>query len=882
MRPEHWIYTLPLRLRSLFRRQQVEQELDEELQYHLERKIEENLARGLTPEEARYAAMRAMEGLDQQKEQCRDMRQVNYVDNFLQDVRYGLRMLAKSPGFTVVAILTLALGIGANTAMFSIVDGALLKPLPVSHPDQFVSVMMRDSHGVYSAVSYPDFLDLRAQCTSMSGAVAFARESRFVNSMDEASMAAVDIVSLNYFDVLGVMPLLGRPFSSTATASAAAEPAVVISYTLWKNKLGGDPGIVGKTIRLNNQPVTVLGVGPPRFRGLARFVPTDAWLPVDAFDPNAMRRREFRGFEVVGRLRSRVAVEQIQAELDTIGHRLAQTYPATNKTMTFFGRTQSEENRGFVLVSLFLMFLVGLVLLISCANVAGLLLARGETRSREVAIRLAMGASRARLIRQLLTEGLIISLAGGSLALFLAARLIAIEPSLLPPAPIQIGPDLQIDARVLIVTLVVSLLATLIFGVAPALRASKADLTGALKSEETSLGHGPKRMTARNIVVIGQVALSVLMLSVAGLFLRSLMATLRLPLGFNPHKNLLVVPVGLLEGGAEQRRSLLARTLERVRGIPGVIHATCAMRLPLSGSGGGAALRISIPGIDLPEGQQTVAVKFNAVDPDYFQTVGTRVLKGRYFSSADSANGPKVVLISQTMAHRFWPNQDPLGRFLTIEKDNYQIIGIVEDVKIIHIQETPQPYMYFPFDQAAREGVLIAQTSGNPQLWIPAVKEEIWAIDKAALIVWIQTGESTFRSEESVYIQRMAASMTGSLSLLGIFLASVGLYGVVAYVANRRTREIGIRVALGATRKQILNLVLRQGFNLVLIGAFFGLVLAIGTGHFIAGMLYGVSPIDPGALIGSVLLAGIIALAACYLPARRATKVDPMVALRIE
>jgi predicted permease len=473
-----------------------------------------------------------------------------------------------------------------------------------------------------------------------------------------------------------------------------------------------------------------------------------------------------------------------------------------------------------------------------------------------------------------------LSLAGAALGLLLAAWLIAIEPSLLPPSPVQLGPDLRIDGRVMLFTLVISLLATLIFGVAPALRASKADLTGALKGEEASLARGLRRMTTRNILVVGQVALSVLMLSAAGLFLRSLVSTLRVPLGFNPHKNLLVVPVGTMEGSKEQSRTLLPRVLERVQGLPGIVHGTYAMRIPLSGSGGGAELRVSIPGIELPEGQQTVAVKFNAVGPDYFQTVETRILKGRYFSSGDSANAPKVVLISETMARRYWPNQDPVGHSLRIEKNGYEIIGVVEDVKIIHVHESPEPYMYFPFAQASRGGVLIVETAGDPRRWIPAVKREIRAVDKTAVVAWVQTAANVLHSEEDVYVQRAATSLVGSLSLLGMFLASVGLYGVVAYIAKLRTHEIGIRVALGAGRKDILGLVLRQGLKLVVFGALIGLGVAFATTHFMSSLLYGVSPADPTALIGSALLAGVVALVACYIPARRATMVHPMTALR--
>jgi predicted permease len=404
-----------------------------------------------------------------------------------------------------------------------------------------------------------------------------------------------------------------------------------------------------------------------------------------------------------------------------------------------------------------------------------------------------------------------------------------------------------------------------------------------IKGEEASLARGSKRMTARNILVVGQVALSVLMLSVAGLFLKSLMSTLGAPLGLNLHKNLLVVPLGTLEGSEEQRRTLLPRVLERVQGLPGIVHATCAMRIPLSGSGGGAELRVSIPGIDLPESQESVAVKFNAVGPDYFQTVETRILKGRHFTSADSANAPKVVLISETMARRFWPNQDPVGHSLLIEKKGYEIIGVVEDVKINHIHESPEPYMYLPFAQTrSYQGTLIVETTGDPRRWIPAVKREIRAVDKTAVVVWVQTGANVIRADQDVYVQRAATGLVGSLSLLGMFLASVGLYGVVAYIAKLRTHEIGIRVALGAGRMDILGLVLRQGLKLVVIGALIGLGVAFATTRFMSSLLYGVSPADPTALLGSALLAGVVALVACYLPARRATMVHPMMALRHE
>jgi putative ABC transport system permease protein len=863
-----------------FRRRHWDEERARELEAYLQIETDENIARGMSPEEARYAARRKLGNLTLIREEIYRMNSLGWLETFWQDLRYGLRQLKRNPGFTAVAVLTLALGIGANTAMFSIVDGAFLKPLPVRDPGQFVNIWMQAARGVYTGVSFPDYLDLRTQSSSLSGVIAFARGGGFLNYLDESSLILVDYVSLNYFNFLGIKPLLGRTFPPGAEGSSSSGPTVVISYTLWKNRLGGDPGIVGKTIRLSNQTTTVLGVMPEGFRGLNRFVPTDAWLPVDASE---LKARDSRSYEVVGRPRPGATIEQIRAELDAIGHRLAQAYPATNKAMTFGAEPESQRQRGFLLVSLFLMLAVGLVLLISCANIAGLLLARGETRRREVAVRLALGSGRGRLVRQFLTEHLVLAPAGAVLGLGLAALLIAIEPSLLPWSPFQIGPDLRIDARVLLFTIAVSLLAMAIFGVAPALRASKADLTEALKGEEAALVHGSKRMTARNILVVGQVALSVLMLAAAGLFLKSLMSTLRTPLGFDPHKNLLVVPMGTLEGSEEQRKSLLPRVMERVRGLPGIVHATCAMRLPLSASGGGFALRVSIPGSELPEGQETVAVKSNFVCPDYFQTIGTRILEGRSFNSGDSANAPKVVLISNTMARRFWPNQDPVGHSLRIEKKDYEIIGVAEDIKIIRIHESPEPYMYFPHAQSSIGAVpLIVETTGDPKRWIAAIKREILAVDKTAVVMLVHAGADVFGSEESVYAQRTGTELVASLSLLGMFLACVGLYGVVAYLVNRRTHEIGIRVALGAGRKEVLNLMLRQGLSLVAIGAFIGVALALATTRFMSSLLYGVSPTDPIALFGSALLAGLVAFIACYVPARRATKVDPMVALRYE
>ena len=800
----------------------------------------------------------------------------------LQDLRYGLRVLARNPGFCLVAVLTLALGIGANTAIFSIVDGMFLRPLAVANPGELATIVMKTPEGPSREISYADYLDLRQQASTLTGITVWDRESKFLNSMDESSQILVDFVSPDYFAVLGVKAALGRTFVPEIDNGPRPEPAVVISYRVWKGRLGGDPEIVGKTIRMTGKTVEVLGIAAPHFQGLERVVPTDAWLlaPNEVEDAQ-LKRRDSRDFEAMARLRHGVRGDQARAELDMLGRRLAASYPATNRATTFSLETRSEQLREVLPVSLLLMAVVGLVLLISCANVAGLLLARAEIRRREVALRVALGAGRGRLFRQFLTEGLLLSLAGAALGLLLTGWLMRLENALMPPTPFAVGPDLRIDIRLAAFTLVVSLFATLVFTLAPALQAWRAELTAALKGEGGSVRQGRYRFPFRNALVIGQIALSVILLTVSALLFRSLLYSMRLPVGFDIQKNLVVVDLFSTGQPSPGHENLLPLLTEKVRGLPGVRRATCARRILLSGSGGGAERGVAIPGVELPQGQSTIPIKFNSVGRDYFQTVGTRILRGRDFASSDGPESQKVAIVNETMARRFWSGGDAIGRSLRIEGLVYQIVGIAEDAKIIHLHEAPEPYMYLAFAQTPTDGgALIVETAGDPRFVAQSTKREIQAVDNTIAVWEVQTSGDLRRF--ALWDELMPAKLVGALSLLGVFLAAVGLYGVVAYLVQRRTREIGIRIALGALRGQVVRLVLLQGLKLVGAGVFLGLAAALGVTRWMASSLYGIKPYDPISFAAGAILAATVALLASYVPARRATKVDPIIALRYE
>jgi predicted permease len=807
-----------------------------------------------------------------------------------QDLRYGLRMLAKNPSFTTIAVLSLALGIGANSTIFSIVDGAFLRPFPVEVPDRLVSVVASSEKESEGLSSYPDYRDVRDQATVFSGVLAHGGRGAFVSAGGRGEMVSIEVVSSNFFTVLGVKPALGRAFVPAANLSEE-DSGVLISYALWQRLFGADPSLVGRPIQMDGKSTVVLGIAPRAFRGLDRFGSTDVWTTPRGWcamvGEGAFEEFEGRGgrwLELVARMRPGVDSRQVKAQLETISDRLAQAYPASNKGVKFGIISETDRTRRALRPTLFLMSGVGLVLLIACANVAGLLFAQSERRRREIAMRQALGAGRGRLIRQLLVESVSLALLGGLLGLALAWRLIDLVPALMPAAPIPIGPEVRLDGRVLAFTATIVFLTSLVFGLLPALQASKCDLVPVLKGEEASAGRGTRGFPIRKFLVMGEVALSVTLLASGALLLRSLLRTLAINPGFNPNKNVVMLnmaPPFFYGYNDTQAIALYEVLTKRLRALPGVKQASYARRPLLLDDEGGETQEVTIPAVHPGEGEHGVSIRYNIVSPGYLPTMGTRVLRGRGLEQGDGPTSPKVVLINQSMASRFWPEGNPIGQWLRIGNGQYQVVGVVEDGKYLTIHEPPQPYLFFPFAQMfSNEASLFVETERDSHEMVDTIMREARSVSRSVPIVSALTLKEHMRL--ALYEDRMATGLVASLGLLGIFLAAVGLYGVISYAVGRRIREIGIRMALGARSSDVAKLVLGQSSKLVLGGVVVGLVMALTLTRLLSGMLYGVKPADPVALAGGCILAVAVSLVAGYIPARRATKVDPMVALRYE
>ena len=803
------------------------------------------------------------------------------MSGLAQDLRYALRQLRKCPGFTFSVVLTLALGIGANVAIFSVVEAAMLRSWPAKEPERLAKIVARTAQGRDEFFSYADYRDLREQSRSLEGVLAYSRHGKILRSGTTSRLVLDDLVSPDYFAVLGVDAQLGRTFP--LEPHAGSEPAAVISDSLWHRDFNGDPSLVGRQIWLTDRNYTVIGIAPRHFHGLQTGVPTDVWLPVTTeYHRDELDDRSNRDFELLGRLQSGATPEQAQVELGVIGHRQAESYPAVDKARDITLVSERERLRDVVLPTVLVMAAVGLVLLICCANVAGLVLARSETRRREIAVRLAIGAGHLRLVRQLLTESTLLALAGAAIGLVLAVSLFALQPALMPPAEYELGLDLRLDASVIAFAAVVSVLALIAFGLAPAIQASKYSLVSALKGEEPKGGRSLRGFAARNALVLGEIAISVVLLTASGLLVQSLLYSRSLNLGFNRQKDLIFFDLSPGIAGYDAQRSLsyFEQVRERVAGLAGVKQVSFARRVLLSDSGGGAELRVSIPGVELPQGQPNIPIKFNAASLSYFRTMGTRLIEGRDFTTADSSSSPKVAVISQTMARRFWPAKDAIGEHIVIEGKDCEIIGVAEDVKINNIHEAVEPYMYFPFSQRPdSEATIIVETARDPHIAAAGIRSEILSLDQRVL-VRIRTMH--YLMQQAFWQDQIGASFMAGLGMLGMFLAAIGLYGVIAYVVSRRQHEIGVRMALGAERRNVLRMVLGQALKITAVGAGLGLVASLGTMRLLSSLLHGVKPSDPLSLLGSSVVVILVAMVATYFPARRAAKVDPMVALRYE
>jgi putative ABC transport system permease protein len=815
-----------------------------------------------------------------------------------QDIRYGARMLAKNPGVTLVAVITLALGIGANAAIFSGVSAFIFRPLPVPEPERLVRLAeVVDESGTGDELSYPDYVDYRDQNTVLEGICAQSIVQAALNAENQNDVIWGQVVSGNFFDVLGIRPIIGRSFLPEEDKTLGTHAVVVLSHGLWQRRLNSDPNIVGKKIQLNGRSYDVIGVAPESFKGTNYGLSLDFWVPmmmVEELDraPKLLSDRDSHWMPVIGRLKPGTSLEQASAELSAIAARLNQSYPNERASSTrVIARTELEGRFGDASpvikgASAIAMAIVSLVLLIACANVANLLLARAAARRREIGIRLALGASRWRLIRQLLTESLMLSVLGGIFGLVLAYWVTGIMQSFVPVLPYNIVEDFfSLDRRALIFTLIVSLATGIIFGLTPAWHASNPDVVPVLKGDSQSAHQGKtRRLTLRNALVVAQVALSLVVLVCGGLLIKSFRNAQSMDPGFSSKEMLLVSLNPQLVGyDDKQAKNFFQQIVERAASLPGVEAASATRLLPLSDSSNSSG-PILKEGESLARGSAGRTIMNTVISPGYFQTLQIPILEGRDFDSRDREGGQRVVIINQTMAQMIWPGESAVGKRMFVgvgSRDPIEVVGVVKTGKYRALAEDPKPYYYSPMAQrGASEMTLVMRTSGDPHNLVSAIRTQVQSIDSRIPLIAIKTMQDHLTW--ALWAPKLGASFSLAFGVVALLLSAIGLYSVMAYVVSQRTREIGIRMALGARRAEVLKLITSQGMKLAGIGVVIGLALALAVSRTLSAILIGISPYDVLPFLVVPVLLGLVALIACLLPARRATKVDPLVALRYE
>jgi putative ABC transport system permease protein len=877
--------------RNLFHKDRIEQEMADEIDAYLEMLIEIKITDGLHPAEARRAALIELGGVEQVKEQVREVRMGQVLETIWQDLRYGARMLWKRPSFTLVAIMTLALGIGANTAIFSVVNGVLLRPLPYYEPERLVMVWaeqpIQQAH--LGVTDYPvtnaDFVDWRNQNQVFEEMAAmFGHRPTLTGGGEPESVAAL-YTSASLFPLLNAPFAVGRAFLPEEDR-AGADGVVVLSHGLWQERYGADPKIIGQKITLDNEAYTVIGVTAPGFqfphRGElpARFkiaTKVDLYLPL-AFTPAEMNDRLDDHLAVIARLKTGVSVEQASADMNAIARRLTEQYPQTNTDRGVRPTPLHQQAVGKARTALLVLLgAVGFVLLIACANVANLLLARAASRQKEMAIRAALGASRWRVVRQLLSESLLLAISGGAAGLLLAWHLVELLLSIasdnLPRAQ-----DIRLDTRVAGFTLVVSLLTGIVFGLLPAFQASKINFAEALK-EGGRGSDGLLRRRLRGFLVVGEVALAFVLLIGAGLLIRSFARLTEVDPGFDP-RGILMMNVWPQppKYTNSQANAFHQRTLELVRALPGVEAAAMVHPAPLSGES--RSTSFGIEGRPSPT-QEPFDAGLRIISPEFFKTFRVPLVKGRLLAESDDAKAPPVVVVNESLARIYFADEDPLGKRMIISGKTRAIAGVVGDVKHSALDEEAKAEFYLPMAQSTRRNLSLAvRASGDPVQMVAAVRGQVRAADKEIPIFNLQIMERLV--DKSVALRRFNMLLLGVFALVGLALAAVGLYGVISYTVTQRTREIGVRMALGAQRADVLRLVVGEGMKLVLIGALLGLGGALALTRLMKSLLFSVSSTDPLTFIVIAALLLGVALLACWIPARQATKVDPMIALRHE
>ena len=893
------------KLGALSRRRKPVDDLEEEIRAHLEMEERENLESGMSPEEAYYAALRRFGNVPLTQERSREMWTWTSLETLWQDLRYGLRMLRKDLGFTAVAVLTLALGIGANTAIFSLGNVFMFRPLPVKDAERLAVVAVQyhadDDPG---QLSYLDYQDYRKQSEVFTEMTFYDLHLAGLGYRGHADRVIMAYVPGNFFTMLGLRPALGRLIAPGEGDEPKTGPVVVLGHSYWQRRFGGDPGVIGRSVTLDGQLVTVIGVVPKEFVGPYTIVELDAYAPIGiSGDTHLFTDRRDSDLRVLASLKPGVSAKQAEIALSVIAHRLTQEYPATNQGQIVrviperLARPEPAVENYMPLVTTIFLVMVGLVLLVACFNVANLLLARAAAREKEIAIRAAIGAGRARLIRQMLTESFVLAVVGAAGGALLGNWAIRGLEKLRPLGDFALRLDFRFDWRVFAYVTGATLLAGIVAGLAPALRTSRTNLNDTLREGGRGLVGGTRRQGLRNGLVIAQVAGSLIVLVAAGLFTRSLTNAEAVDLGYDTHHVLNVSLDPKLQGYDQAHAEAFFRELlRRAKALPGVESASLAYSVPLGYYNDGSSVYVENQAPQ-PADKRPPGAGYNCVTPDYFSTMRMKILRGRAFTEGDTSTSQRVAIVNETMAQQSWPHRDAIGQRFGLEgpprpaKSGSQggpypwvtVVGVVRDARVQGFLAPPGSYFYVPQTQNYKSThALQLRTLVQPQSLIAPTEALVRELDPNLPVFDVMTMEQTVAGGNGYFIFKMGAGLAGCLGLLGLILAVVGVYGVVSYGASQRLHEIGIRMALGAQPTSVLGLVVRQAVVLVGAGIGIGILAALGVSRLLVSLLVGVTSYDPITLVSvsGIMLAA--ALVACYIPARRATKVDPLVALRHE
>ena len=891
---QNGLHNVWLKLRAMFKRSALDRDLDDEFAFHLAMREDQQRLAGVDPKEARYAARRHFGSYSQMKERTRDMWTFTVAENILRDTRFALRMLTKNPAFTAITILTLSLGIGANTAIFSFVYAALLRPLPYSKPAELITLgeyrPQASSQPLDSQnwnASYPDYVDWTRQCKSFQSLAGFSGDGFIYRGAGEPQLINAAQATPSFFSTLGVKPFLGRDFAAGEDIASGPKVAI-LTYGFWMTQFAGDPNILGRSLQLDSNSVSIIGILPRDFE----FAPLGAaqlWVPMH-LSQDFLTRRNMRWMPVIGRLAPGVSPSQARSEMDSIAAALATAYPQANGSIRAVAVPLRDRIVGQVEPLLWVLFAaVGFVLLIACANVANLLMARAASRRREFGVRAALGASRGRLLSQLLAESMILSIVGAALGLLLARWGIYFLISAIPDSLLVATPffrDAHLNPQVFAFLCAVAVLTGLAFGLSPALQISQ-DGAGEDLKEESRASDGASRARLRHVFVVAEIAFSLVLLVAAGLLIRSLNSLLHRDPGFDS-KNLLTFSVNLPDASYPKDPDAVRfdhEFTQRAEGLPGINDIASNTIIPLTG--GGNTIRFVLEGQSVAAGQESESDIRN-ISANYFSVVKIPLISGRFFNDADdSTEGLKHIIVNKSFVESHFPNESPLGKrlkFTFSDKQPYrEIVGVVGDIADAGLDSAPEPALFVPFLQGVHSFLsYVVRNSGNPANAVASLRSALHDIDPQLVLLQPQTMDELVSQSPSVFLRRYPSVLIGSFAALALILAMVGLYGLVSYSVAQRTREVGIRMALGAGQRDVLRLVLGEGARLAALGVAIGVVSGLALTRLMRSLLFAVNPADPLTFIGVAILLAAVALLACLIPARRATRVDPIVALHYE